>query len=298
MINNFVNSTLNQCSFALSDAQDQMLNTAKKRAEEEKMARVPSPSDFKQELESLAKGSPEDLQKAEQIYNKTVSSIEKAIQKLEALKAELQSIKDKLKGINEKFETLLNFIGPGSVIAELMDLLEGLLPTLDGILATQVTPVVSGTVVGKIIEFKKDFKDKIKNVTGTINSLPEPIEYFNEEIGILERPIDSGISKIQVAIDRLNLLLDQIIALWSSFILGLNIPEFDGLDRDGNTSDSGSPLDNTTLEEYILDPENLRDIITTVVLPTKKVRYEVREDGPGTRLFESSIQEVPINQNN
>ena len=117
-----------------------------------------------------------------------------------------------------------------------------------------------------------------------------------DEINILEKPLDEGIGNIQFAIDELQQLLDQLNAIWANFNLSLPIPET----QDTTTGDqeTNTILGGTTFEEYLKDPNNLRDVITKIVIPTRKIRYEVRSDGPGSELYESEIREIPINQNN
>ncbi len=295
MINRLINNMLNKASFTLSDTKDRVLVIAKKRAQEEGINNIPSPMDLKQQLEGLALDSPNALQKAEQTYNKFRNLIEKAIKKLESIKEELGAIKTRLNSIRDSFDKITEIT---NLFNDILSTIETLLPTLDLVLASQVGPVASGTVINKIGEFKKDFKDKIKNAKGVISSLSTPRSFFMGEINILEKPLDEGIINIQFAIDELQKLLDQLNTIWANF--NLSLPELqDALTTGGGGSESlnADALSGTTLEEYLKDPENLRDIITKLVLPTRKVRYEVREDGPGTELYESEIREVPINQN-
>ena len=296
MINKLVNNILNQASFTLSDTKDRILVIAKKRAQEETITNVPSPQDFKQQLEGLALDSPNALQKAEQTYNKFRNLLEKAIQKLEGIKEELEAIKAKFNSIRDNFSKLNDitniFADPETGI---LTIIKKLLPTLDLVLASQVTPVVSGTVIAKITEFKKDFKDKIKNTEGVISNLDTPTKFFVDEVDQLEPFIDLGINNTQATIDQLQALLDQLNAIWANFNLSLPITEIQ--DTTTGDQDTNTVLGGTTFKEYLKNPDNLKDVITKVILPTYKVRYEVRKDGPGTELYESGIKEVPINRN-
>lgn len=296
MINRLINNMLNKASFTLSDTKDRILVIAKKRAQEEGINNIPSPMDFKQQLDGLVLDSPNALQKAERTYNKFRDLIEKAIKKLESIKEELGAIKTRLNSIRENFDQI-TFIT--NLFEDIVITIETLLPTLDLVLASQVTPVVSGTVIAKITEFKKDFKDKIKNTKGVISNLSTPQSFFMDEINLLEKPLDEGINNVQFAIDELQQLLDQLNAIWANFNLSLPISEFqDQTTGDGSGEvNTDSLLAGTTLEEYLKDPNNLRDVITKIVIPTRKVRYEVRADGPGSELYESEIREIPINQN-
>jgi archaellum component FlaC len=296
MINKLVNNILNQASFTLSDTKDRILVIAKKRAQEETITNVPSPQDFKQQLEGLALDSPNALQKAEKLYNKFRNLLEKAIQKLEGIKEELEAIKARFTSIRDNFSKLN---GITNIFADpetgILTIIKKLLPTLDLVLAAQVTPTISGTVIAKITEFKKDFKDKIKNVEGVISNLNTPTEFFVDEVDQLEPFIDQGISNVQSTIDQLQFLLDQLNAIWARFNLSLPITETQ--DTTTGDQDTNTVLGGTTFEEYLKNPDNLRDVITKVVLPTYKVRYEIRKNGPGTELYESGIREIPIDQN-
>lgn len=300
MINKLINNMLNKASFTLSDTKDRILVVAKKRAQEEGISNIPSPQDFKQQLEGLALDSSNSLQKAEQTYNKFRDLIENAIKKLESIKEELEAIKTRLNSIRESFDKITQitniFADPEKGI---IVILETLLPVLDLVLASQVGPVANGAIIDKISNFKKDAKDKLKNIKGVISNLSTPQSFFMDEINTLEKPLDEGIGNIQFSIDELQQLLDQLNTIWANFNLSLPIPELqDQTTGDGSGDvNTNSPLAGTTLKEYLKNPDNLKDVITKIVLPTRKVRYEVRSDGPGTELYESEIREIPINQN-
>jgi len=300
MINKLINNMLNQASFTLSDTKDRVLVAAKKRAQEEGISNIPSPQDLKQQLEGLALDSPNALLKAEKLYNRYRNLMEKAIKKLESIKEELEAIQARLDSIKDKFNQITEIT---NVFSEIMGVIKKLIPTLDLVLASQVGPVASGTVISKISEFKKDFKDKIKNTEGVISSLSTPQKFFMDEIDILEKPLTEGINNVQFAIDQIQTLLNQLNTIWANFNLSLPIPEYQdstptgGGDIAGETS-SNSVLIGTTLEEYLSNPNNLRDVVTKVVIPTYKAMYEVRSDGPGSELYEAGTQEIPIDQRN
>ena len=52
-----------------------------------------------------------------------------------------------------------------------------------------------------------------------------------------------------------------------------------------------TPLAGTTLQEYLSNPDNLSTIVEDLIIPARKIYYEVRDDGPGTDLFETGIIE-------
>jgi len=298
MINSIINNVLNRASNELSDAKDKVLAVSKKKAQETFDNNIPSPESFKNELNGIASNSPTTLRRAEQTYQKTTRTLEKAIQKLEGSKRELESIKEKLTGIGKQFTFINDLIGPGTVLNGLVEVLKGLPIVIDGLLATQVTPVVSGTVIDKAGEFKKLAKDNIQKFSDIFDALPIFENFFTREINILEGPINTGISTTQSTIDQLTLLLGQIQTIWANFILGLNLPELQNNttgDGDGETP-TDSPLSGTTLEEYLSNTDNLSTVVTDLIYPgTRKLRAEVRENGPGTQLYKSDIIETTIN---
>ena len=286
MINNILNSVLNKASNELSSAKDKVLAASKKRAQEQFDSNIPSPQSFKAELEGLATGDPDTLLRAQQVYNRTISIIEKAIQKLERSKEELESIKfklDEVKNRLEFFSEIVAFFDP------LISTLRGIPFLIDGLLATQVTPVISGTLVDKSGEVRKSVKDNLKKFDDAIETFPKAEDFFDKEIRKITGPLDKGIEAIQTSIDALKAILNQIIALFSSYFESLNLPEL----QDTTTGDqeTNTPLAGTTLQEYLSNPDNLSTIVEDLIIPARKIYYEVRDDGPGTDLLETGIIE-------
>ena len=286
MINNILNSVLNKASNELSSAKDKVLAASKKRAQEQFDSNIPSPQSFKAELEGLATGDPDTLLKAQQVYNRTIDIIEKAIQRLERSKEELESIKfklDEVKNRLEFFSELVTFFDP------LIMILRGIPTLIDGLLATQVTPVISGTLVDKSGEVRKSVKDNLKKFDDAIETFPKAEDFFDKEIRKIMGPLNKGIEAIQASIDALEAILNQIIALFSSYFESLNLPEL----QDTTTGDqeTNTPLAGTTLQEYLSNPDNLSTIVEDLIIPARKIYYEVRDDGPGTDLLETGIIE-------
>lgn len=286
MINNILNSVLNKASNELSSAKDKVLAASKKRAQEQFDSNIPSPQSFKAELEGLATGDPDTLLKAQQVYNRTIDIIEKAIQRLERSKEELESIKfklDEVKNRLEFFNELVTFFDP------LIMILRGIPTLIDGLLATQVTPVISGTLVDKSGEVRKSVKDNLKKFDDAIETFPRAEDFFDKEIRKIMGPLNKGIEAIQASIDALEAILNQIIALFSSYFESLNLPEL----QDTTTGDqeTNTPLAGTTLQEYLSNSDNLSTIVEDLILPARKIYYEVRDDGPGTDLLETGIIE-------
>ena len=286
MINNILNSVLNKASNELSGAKDQILAAAKKRAQEQFDSNIPSPQSFKAELEGLATGDPDTLLKAQQIYNRTIDILEKAILKLERSKEELESIKFKLDEVKNRLSFFTNIT---DTFDELIQLLRGLPLVIDGILASQVALTASGTVINKCGEIKDIVKDNVKKFDDAFETFPKAEDYFDKEIRKLTGPLDKGIEAIQASIDALQAILNQIIALFSSYFESLNLPEL----QDTTTGDqeTNTPLAGTTLQEYLSNPDNLSTIVEDLIIPARKIYYELRDDGPGTDLLETGIIE-------
>ena len=286
MINNILNSVLNKASNELSGAKDQILAAAKKRAQEQFDSNIPSPQSFKAELEGLATGDPDTLLKAQQIYNRTIDILEKAILKLERSKEELESIKFKLDEVKNRLSFFTNIT---DTFDELIQLLRGLPLVIDGILASQVALTASGTVINKCGEIKDIVKDNVKKFDDAFETFPKAEDYFDKEIRKLTGPLDKGIEAIQASIDALTAILNQIIALFSSYFESLNLPEL----QDTTTGDqeTNTPLAGTTLQEYLSNPDNLSTIVEDLIIPVRKIYYELRDDGPGTDLLETGIIE-------
>jgi len=292
MINNIFNNLMNGASSSLSEVKNKILVASKKRAQENFESNIPSPEDFKKKLSDFSTNSPIALQKAEQTYNKTRDIIEKAISRLERSKQELESIKGKLLSINDKFDFLDGLVGPGSPIGDLVEILKGLPLVIDGILATQVTPVVSGSVINKAGDFKKLAKDNIQKIDDIINIIPIYKKFFDNQSETLLPPLDLGIKNLQNAIDQLYELLNSINNVWANFVLSLNINKpIEDTNEDGTIIVKG-----TTLNEYVSNPDNLPTIITDIILPiTKNIYQEITENGPGTELREIRNIKSPIN---
>lgn len=300
MINGILNSILNRASFQLSDAKDQILAVSKKRAQENFDIDIPSPTDFKAKISSFQLNDPKEAKKAQNVYKKTKKLLEKAINKLTRSKEELEAIKFKLTDVNDKFNYFNeNVLPDNSLFGGLLLTFKSLPFLIDGALALQVTPVVSGTVIDKAGELKDAVKNAVKNFENALRSLDKSIEYFEKETSVLIKPLDLGIQNIQISIDKLQLILDQINKLWSNSLIqaASTMPELQDTttgDGSGEVSTS-SVLTGTTLEDYLSNPDNLSDVVEKLLIPTRKIYYEMRDNGPGSELREAGIIEEPIN---
>jgi len=224
MINKFLNTILNRSSRLLSESKDKITLAAKKRANEEINSQIPSPADLEVQLKSLQTNgnNPEALLKAEKVYNRFISLIDRAIIKLEATKAELESIKMKLDGITSTLDIFDNFI---PTVRNVLKLANGILAGFDAALAASSSTFSNGLIINKVGEKKKDLKDNIKSARGGINSFSDSTSYFNSEINKLMKPLNKGISGLEEAIQKLKDLRAQIVAIYEKFILSLSITE-------------------------------------------------------------------------
>jgi len=132
MINKALNNVLGRSSRMLSESKDKIVSAAKKMANEEIKSQIPSPADLEVQLKSLQTNNTEGLLKAEKVYNRFISLIDKAIRKLEATKAELESIKTKLNGITDNLEGFKMII---NIAKDAISLARGVLVGFDAALA-------------------------------------------------------------------------------------------------------------------------------------------------------------------
>jgi len=224
MINKALNNVLGRSSRMLSESKDKIVSAAKKMANEEIKSQIPSPADLEVQLKSLQTNgnNPEALLKAEKVYNRFISLIDRAIMKLEATKAELESIKMKLDGITSTLDIFDNFI---PTVRNVLKLANGILAGFDAALAASSSTFSNGLIINKVGEKKKDLKDNIKSARGGINSFSDSTSYFNSEINKLMKPLNKGISGLEEAIQKLKDLRAQIVAIYEKFILSLSITE-------------------------------------------------------------------------
>lgn len=224
MINKFLNTILNRSSRLLSESKDKITSAAKKRVNEEINSQIPSPADLEVQLKSLQTNgnNQEALLKAEKVYDRFISLIDRAIMKLEATKAELESIKMKLDGITSTLDIFDNFI---PTVRNVLKLANGILAGFDAALAASSSTFSNGLIINKVGEKKKDLKDNIKSARGGISSFSDSTSYFNSEINKLMNPLNKGISGLEEAIQKLKDLKAQIVAIYEKFILSLSITE-------------------------------------------------------------------------
>ncbi len=105
MIKGIINNALQSNSRLLDESKDKIVAAAKKRSQSQFGDKVPNPYDLKNQLEALRSEitTPEQIVKAEQVFNKFLSLCDKVINKIDATIKELTNINSKLDKINENF---------------------------------------------------------------------------------------------------------------------------------------------------------------------------------------------------
>ena len=193
-----LNTALNAASDALSDGKDKFREVAKSQAraktEQEIRSMIPNPNDLRIQLEALQTN--DDVQagllKAEQVYNKFISLIDKAIAKLESAKAQLEGVKGKFSSVTRNLDLFDNLIIP--IARNILNLAKGILAGFDGALAANSSTLASGLAINKIGEKKKDLKDNLKKIRASIDGFPDTVSYFDKELDKFLPLLDDAIS--------------------------------------------------------------------------------------------------------
>jgi len=301
MINNVLNNTVNSMSKLLAENKDKIIAAAKKRAEEELGAQIPTREGLKMQLQSiyasaLAKLEDVDptvaiqaiqsvpavsnsvefqkvLLKVEEVYNTSISLIDKAIKKLEDSKRELTSIKDKLTQITDKLDFLDKFTDP---LNEIFGIISDALKLIDGGLALNISVpgaggTVNGGVINKLGELKKDLKDLVTKGKGSLDSISGIKDYFNKEVNKILDPLNKGISGFDKILQNpektgLNDLKAIIKDVYEEFIASLVLPQLNDKDNDNEL------LGNENLSDYIKNEDNLSTVLSDALIVTKKFK--------------------------
>ena len=289
MINNVLNNTINSMSKLLAENKDKIIVAAKKRAEEELGAQIPTREDLEMQLQSIVAETladpsgavqslpvnPEEFQKTllkvETVYNKFISLIDKPIKKLEDSKKELTSIKDKLTQITDKLEFLGKFTDP---LNDIFDIIGTALITIDVGLALNVSvPGAGGTVNGGIInklgELKKDLKDLVTKGRGSLDSISGIKDYFDKEVNKILDPLNKGISGFDKALENpektglkdLKTIMEEVYA---KFLESLILPQLNDEDNDNEL------LGNENLKDHLKNKDNLSTVLSKALVVTKK----------------------------
>jgi hypothetical protein len=216
MIENLLNNSINKVTSDLFLTKDQIIAAAKSRAQEEAIKELPSPEQFKNNLESIIlNGDQEDRVLLENKFNQAVRVIDTAIDKLSLKESQLFTLENKLEGSRQQLELIGNIRNIGF---DLSSVLEGIIPLIDGALASSSGPVASGTIISNLTLFKKDFKDIIKKTQGSLSSIDGIVVFFNEEINNLSNPLNQGIDALGIGIQQLKDLREKFLVNFENFL--------------------------------------------------------------------------------
>tara|TARA_R110000737_G_scaffold42838_2_gene63381 strand:- start:86 stop:1027 length:942 start_codon:yes stop_codon:yes gene_type:complete len=304
MINKPFNNIINTMSTLLSENKDKIITIAKKRAEEELAARIPTKEDLELQLRSIVAATLADptgaiksvpavsssdefqkvLLKVEKVYNRFISILDKAIKKLEDSKKELMSVNDKLNLIKSKIEVLTGFT---DILTPVFDIINTLKPTLKLALASQVSVPgaggpVSGLTINDLGEKKKKIEDLLQKGKDSLSSIGNVSKFFNKEIEKISTPLNKGISGIDTAIQKLIDLRDQIIEVYTKFIESLIIPGLNDEDNDNEL------LGNKNLEDYLKDKKNLSTVLRDALTKGPAKRGDKDPSNPSDTIANSS----------
>ena len=216
MIENLLNNAINKVTSDLFLTKDQIISAAKNRAQEEAIKELPSPEQFKSNLEStILNGDQEDRVLLENKFNQAVRVIDTGIDKLSLKESQLFALKNKLEGSRQQLDLIGNIRNIGF---DLSSVLEGIIPLIDGALATSSGPVASGTIISNLTLFKKDFKDIIKKIQGQLGSIDGTVVFFNEEINKLSNPLNQGIDALETGTQQLKDLREKFLVNFENFL--------------------------------------------------------------------------------
>ena len=280
MINNVLNNTINSMSKLLAENKDKIIAAAKKRAEEELGAQIPTREDLEMQLQSIVASTLADptgaiksvpasnseefqkiLLKVEKVYNKSISLIDKVIKKSEDGKRELTSIKDKLSQITGKLDFLDKFTDP---LSDIFNLISGIFITIDIGLAASTSVAANGGVINKLGELKKELKDLVAKGKGSLDSISGIKNYFNKEVNKIMSPLNKGIEGFNKALITLQDLKAQIVDVYEKFIASLILPQLNDEDNDNEL------LGNENLSDYIKNKGNLSTVLSDALIVTNK----------------------------
>jgi hypothetical protein len=263
MINNILNNESNAMSKLLAESKDKVITAAKKRAEEEARAQLPTPEDLQVQLQSTIASNESEIQEAllevEVVYNRFISIIDKAIKKLDDGKEELTSIREKLNKIQSKLDLLEGFIDPINLIFATIGTA---LIAIDVGLAASSSTFANGSTINKLGEIKTKLKDLVAKGKGALDSISGIKEYFEEQINKILDPLNKGITKFEESIQILTLLRDTMILIYTQFIESLILQQL-------NDEDNDNPLlGNETLLGYLENDDNLSTILSDALQST------------------------------
>jgi hypothetical protein len=274
MINKILNNILTSSSVYLSDSKSKVIEFARKNASN-KTPKIPNTQDFINQLQSINIENYDDIQKAEDIYNRFITLINVPISIFEGKKAELESIKSKLNIILSNFQKLNEVT---TVINGIIPIIRGIIRVSGNILAAQnPTTGINGKTLKLSFDKIDNLKEKVTKAIDAISSISSSFIYFQSEIASIMGPLDRGLEVIENTLNKLYQLKTQIDNLYKQFLLLISFPEINELLSNNNTT-----IENFIEEHYetIISEQNVsfRDIIKIYSNNGVNVGYEFTKE--------------------
>lgn len=235
-MNKFLSRIISSNNRVLFEAKQQIIEVAKKQAQEV-FSTLPNPSDLSNQLNSLNISKPEDLQKAEILYQKIDRKFEIVLNKLNNNLKELQATKTKLTSITDKFNALDEY---ASVVSNFVQIARLLLPIIDISLAAQNPATgINGFSLKKSLEKSRELKEKITLYIDAIGSISNFVLTFDQELKKLLTPLDTGIEALTISRDQIQTIRDNLKTAYLEFLSKFNFPSLEE-----ELSDSGQSVEN------------------------------------------------------
>ena len=235
-MNKFLSRIISSNNRVLFEAKQQIIEVAKKQAQEV-FSTLPNPSDLSNQLNSLNISKPEDLQKAEILYQKIDKNFEAVFNKLNNNLRELQAIKTQLTSITDKFNTLAEY---ASLVSNFVQIARLLLPLIDTSLAAQNPATgINGLSLKKSLDKSRELKEKITLYLDAIDSISNLVLIFDKELEKLLPPLEIGIEALTLSKDQIQTIRDNLKTAYLEFLSKFNFPTLEE-----ELSDSGQSVGN------------------------------------------------------
>ena len=248
MIGKTVSNILTSNSRFLYESQDKIIAVAKGRGQEKFGDKVPNITDFKNQLESLRSEitTPENVEKAEKVFNRFLNICDSIINKTQASINELNNIKAKLDKILANFDKLNRLVESLQPIAQALSILIRGANAL--LLALNNFTGITGLQVKQLSDSIDAAKDKITEFNGQVRGLTKAVPHYENEANKLIAPIDKGIASLTTVIDKITQLKDILIQLYAAFIASLQFPEYDNFSEEELQTEIETELDESSDE--------------------------------------------------
>ena len=235
-MNKFLSRIISSNNRVLFGAKQKIVEVAKKQAQEV-FSTLPNPSDLSNQLNSLNISKPEDLQKAEILYQKIDKNFEAVFNKLNNNLRELQAIKTQLTSITDKFNTLAEY---ASLVSNFVQIARLLLPLIDTSLAAQNPATgINGLSLKKSLDKSRELKEKITLYLDAIDSISNLVLIFDKELEKLLPPLEIGIEALTLSKDQIQTIRDNLKTAYLEFLSKFNFPTLEE-----ELSDSGQSVGN------------------------------------------------------